>query len=73
MLLVQVPNSPGETETAAISLQDLTNKFGTATVTSVMQCAGNRAADDIAAQGECGECQTDRLVLVEWTTGMDHH
>lgn len=37
-----------------LTLAQLEARFGTATITSVLQCAGNRAAEDIAATGPSG-------------------
>ena len=41
-------------ETLVLTVSELEKKFGTTTITSVLQCAGNRAADDIAATGASG-------------------
>ena len=44
----------GEKEVASASLSELAARFPRATVTSILQCAGNRAADDAKATGPNG-------------------
>lgn len=50
-----------------MTLAQLEARFGTATITAVLQCAGNRAAEDIAATGPTGFSGTP---YAEITGGM---
>jgi len=38
----------------SFTVRELEERFGTATITSILQCAGNRATEDIKATGESG-------------------
>ena len=44
----------GDGEQHLFTIAQLEARFGAATVTSVLQCAGNRASEDIAATGPSG-------------------
>ena len=43
-----------EEEASVFTVAELEARFGTVTVTSILQCAGNRASEDIAATGPSG-------------------
>ena len=47
-----------DAEATTLSIQELERRFGRATITSVIQCAGNRAVEDIAATGPSGFSNT---------------
>jgi len=44
----------GDTKVASLSLKELEKKHGLRDITSILQCTGNRAADNIAANGPSG-------------------
>lgn len=44
----------GNDSTSTFTISQLREKFGVSTITSILQCAGNRASEDIAATGASG-------------------
>ena len=51
---VEFSTTGDDAEATTLSIHELERRFGRATITSVIQCAGNRAVEDIAATGPSG-------------------
>lgn len=56
-------------EDATMTISQLQTRFGTTTVTSILQCAGNRASEDIAATGASGFTGTPFEAITQGMVG----